>query len=264
MTVIDAHNHLQDDRFGSDLPLVMAEMKAAGIRHAIVNGTSEADWAQVLALHRADPAFLSPALGLHPWRIASRSPDWPNLLRELLESAPASSIGECGLDLWMPDADLTQQREVLAVHFALSREFDKPLTLHCLKAWNPLLQTLKHSPPLPPFLLHSFGGPAEMIPSLMKLGAHFSLSGHFLHPRKVRALDAFRHIPLDRIHVESDAPDMSPPLELQGHYHREGYHHPADIPSCIEALARMHQLSPEECALAISENTARLFSLPME
>jgi TatD DNase family protein len=260
MILFDAHNHLQDPRFGSDLPAVIAEMKTAGIRHAIVNGTSEADWPQVLALHHADPDFISPALGLHPWRIASRSAKWETRLRELLEATPASSIGECGLDLWMPDADLAQQREVLAVHFSLSREFDKPLTLHCLKAWNPLLQALKQSPSLPPFLLHSFGGPAEMIPSLVKLGAHFSLSGHFLHPRKARALDAFRHIPLDRIHVESDAPDMAPPLEYQGAYHRDGYHHPADIIGCLEALAHMHRLPPEDCALAISKNTARLFS----
>ena len=262
VTLIDAHNHLQDPRFGGDLPRVVTEMKSAGIRHAIVNGTSEADWLQVLDLYHADPAFLSPALGLHPWHIASRSANWAAQLRELLEKNPASSIGECGLDLWMPHADIAQQREILAVHFSISRELDKPLTLHCLKAWNPLLHALKQSPPLPPFLLHSFSGPADMIPSLVNLGAHFSLSGYFLHPRKARALDSFRFIPLDRIHVESDAPDMAPPIEHQGNYHREGYHHPADIPACIEALARIHQLTWEECAHVISANTARLFSIP--
>jgi len=259
--VIDAHSHLQDPRFGGDLPQVIAEMKTAGVRHAIVNGTSEADWTQVLALHYADPDFISPALGLHPWRIQSRSVHWLDQLRGLLEKTPASSIGECGLDLWVQEADLADQLSVLKDHFALSRELEKPLTLHCLKAWQPLLQALQHSPPLPPFLLHSFGGPAAMIPALVKLGAHFSLSGYFLHPRKARALSAFLHMPLDRIHVESDAPDMAPPLEDQGAYHREGYHHPADIASCITALAQMRQMPIEECVHAVSHNTARLFGL---
>lgn len=261
MTLIDAHCHLQDPRFDSDLPMVIAEMKTAGIRHAVVNGTCEDDWAKVLALHQENSDFISPALGLHPWRIQSRSGHWFDQLRGWLEKTPRSSIGECGLDLWVQEADLADQLSVLRSHFALSRELDKPLTLHCLKAWQPLLQALQQSPPLPPFLLHSFSGPAQMIPALVRLGAHFSLSGYFLHPRKVRALSAFQHMPLDRIHVESDAPDMAPPLAYQGAYHREGYHHPADITSCIKVLAQMRQMPMEECVQAVSHNTARLFRL---
>ncbi len=261
MTCIDAHNHLQDPRFGADLPQVICEMQQAGIQHAIVNGTSENDWPAVLALHHDNPSFLSPAFGLHPWRVKTRSADWHILLRELLEATPASSIGECGLDLWMENADLAEQLLILRVHFDLSREFGKPLTLHCLKAWPPLLQALQNTKALPPFLLHSFGGPPVMIPALVKLGAHFSLSGYFLHPRKLRALQAFADIPANRIHVESDAPDMAPPLEYQAPYHREHYHHPADISRCITALASVRQISSQECAALCQQNTRQLFQL---
>lgn len=264
MIAIDAHNHLQDSRFGSDGPQVIAEMQLAGIRHAIVNGTCEADWPQVLALHRAQPSFLSPALGLHPWRLKTRSADWQDRLRTMLETTPASSIGECGLDLWIEDADLAEQIQILKVHFHLSRELQKPLTLHCLKAWPQLLQILQQSAPLPPFLLHSFGGPAAMIPHLVKLGAHFSLSGYFLHPRKHKALQAFAQVPSDRLHIESDAPDMAPPLEQQGVYHREHYHHPADIFSCLTALAGLRKIPLEECQDLCQQNTRRLFHLPAE
>lgn len=259
--LIDAHNHLQDPRFGDDLPQVIREMQEVGIQHAIVNGTWENDWSQVLALHREHPTFLSPAFGLHPWRVKTHSAKWHHRLRELLENTPASSIGECGLDLWVEHADLAEQLQILQVHFDLSREFEKPLTLHCLKAWPQMLQALQHAKPLPPFLLHSFGGPPAMIPALVKLGAHFSLSGYFLHSRKQKALQAFALIPTDRIHVESDAPDMSPPLKFQGAYHREPYHHPADLSACITALAAIHSISPEECAILCQQNTQRLFSL---
>ncbi len=261
MTIIDAHNHLQDPRFGEDLPQVIGEMQQAGIRHAIVNGTCENDWPAVLALHRENPKFLSPAFGLHPWRVKTRSADWHIRLRELLDASPASSIGECGLDLWMENADLAEQLQILQVHFGLSRELEKPLTLHCLKAWPQLLQALQQTKPLPPFLLHSFGGPLAMIPALVKLGAHFSLSGYFLQERKQKALHAFAHIPANRIHVESDAPDMAPPLECQVPYHRKHYHHPADLSSCITALANVRNISPEECASLCHQNTTHIFSL---
>ena len=259
--MIDAHNHLQDARFGDDLPFVIQEMQDAGIHHAIVNGTSEQDWSQVLALHHTHPTYLSPALGLHPWRVKSRSADWHIHLRKLLEDTPASSIGECGLDLWIENADLTEQLAVLQVHIDLSCELDKPLTLHCLKAWPQLLQALQNAKPLPPFLLHSFGGPPAMIPALVKLGAHFSLSGYFLHPRKQKALQAFALMPDDRIHIESDAPDMAPPQEYQGRYQNENYHHPADISSCLIALAAVRNISPEECTTLCEQNTKHLFQL---
>lgn len=260
--MIDAHNHLQDPRFGENLPQVICEMQQAGIRHAIVNGTCENDWQAVLALHRENPAFISPAFGLHPWRVKSRSHQWHIQLRELLDTNPASSIGECGLDLWIENADLAEQLQILQVHFDLSRELEKPLTLHCLKAWPQLLQALQQAKPLPPFLLHSFGGPPAMIPALVKLGAHFSLSGYFLHPRKQKALQAFSDIPSDRISVESDAPDMAPPREYQDPYHREHFHHPADLSACITALAAVRNISREECTALCQQNTKRLFTLP--
>lgn len=257
MRLVDAHNHLQDQRFGVDLPQVLCEMQGECIRHAVVNGTREIDWQSVLDLCNEQPAFLSPALGLHPWHVSSRSHAWADYLRQCLESATNSSIGECGLDLWKQPADLKEQRQVLQVHFDLAREMDKPLTIHCLKAWQALLDALQRSGPLPPFLLHSFGGPTDMLAPLVKLGAYFSLSGYFLSERKTKALHAFSEIPIDRILIESDAPDMAPPREQQGRYHREAYHHPADLTSCLHALAELRQIPPDECAEICWENTAR-------
>ncbi len=257
MKWVDAHNHLQDPRFGTDLPQVLREMREAGICHAVVNGTQESDWKKVLTLCGEHPDFLSPALGLHPWYTSSRSPGWLSLLRQGLESASHSTIGECGLDLWKQPADLKDQWLVLQAHFELAREMNKPLTIHCLKAWQPLMDALTRSAPLPPFLLHSFSGPAAMVTALVKLGSYFSLSGYFLSERKTKALHAFAEIPLDRILVESDAPDMAPPRDRQGIYHREAYHHPADLSACVHALAELKQMPVDECAEICWENTTR-------
>ena len=255
MRYFDAHNHLQDSRFGDDLPVVLSEMRSAGIERAVVNGTSESDWEKVRMLCHQNPDLLSPAFGLHPWRIKERSTHWDRKLGYLLETVPQSSIGECGLDLWIKNADITDQLQVLKVHIGLSRELKKPLTLHCLRAWQELWHCLKDARPLPPFLLHSFSGPPAMIPSLVNMGAYFSISGYFLHPRKIKTLQAFSLIPIDRILIESDAPDMAPPLKHQGIYHREAYHHPADLPSCVKALAGLHEIPIDECAEICWQNT---------
>jgi TatD DNase family protein len=259
--LIDAHNHLQDSRFGEDLPTIIDSLAQHQIEHCIVNGTCEDDWQRVIDLHHQHPMLLSPACGLHPWKTATRSTRWLEKLTDLLERNPHVSIGECGLDGWIRDADLQDQCDVLVSHFALSRNYDRPLTIHCLKAWPQLLEMLRGTPPLPPFLLHSFGGPAQMIPELCRLGAHFSFSGYFLHPRKHQALQNFRLIPHDRLHLETDAPDMAPPLSYQGILVHHAYNHPVILARLVDELAALRNINRDECAALTSNNSRRLFRL---
>lgn len=260
LTLIDSHNHLHDPRLDADRRAVIDAMKCEGIVHAIVNGTSESDWHNVQALHLSDPEFLSPAFGLHPWKIKNRSPEWLEKLQFYLQD-PRTSIGECGLDLWVKEVDLADQVSVLKAHMKLSRATGKPLTIHCLKAWQELVALLDESAPLPDFLLHSFGGPPHLIKALCRKGAHFSFSGYFLHPRKHKSLQHFRLIPADRLLLETDAPDMAPPVAFQGPYANENFHHPADLPWCANQLAELREENAEILAATCTANARRLFSL---
>lgn len=261
MKIIDAHHHLHDQRFGTSLPQVLAEMAQVGVVHGIMNGTSESDWEDVALWHTHEPHRFTPAFGLHPWKVEQRSMQWRDTLVDYLTRFPQSSIGECGLDRWRKEVDFEQQTIVFTQHLAIAKELDRPLTIHCLKAWDALMIALKRCAPLPPFLLHSYSGPVNLIPALVRLGAHFSFSGYFLHQRKKSAFDAFAAVPLDRLLIESDAPDMAPPLEYQGAFHHPDFHHPADMARCLPALAALRKISTEDCAHACYENAQRLFRL---
>jgi TatD DNase family protein len=100
----------------------------------------------------------------------------------------------------------------------------------------------------PRFLMHSFGGSIETARRLLPLGAFFSFSGHFLHPRKAAALEVFRQVPRERILLETDAPDMLPPDEIITHPLPEKFNHPANLPAIGRALASA--LGMETLALA--------------
>ena len=52
-----------------------------------------------------------------------------------------------------------------------------------------------------------------MVAGFAKLGGYFSFNAYFLHERKSRQREVFRHIPADRLLIETDAPDMGPPEE---------------------------------------------------
>src|SRR5690606_11232155 len=111
--------------------------------------------------------------------------------------------------------DLPAQEEVFVRQLELAAERNVPATIHCLKAWGRLNEILRaEKRPACGFLLHSYGGPAEMVRGFAGLGAFFSISGHFANERKSRQRETFRSVPLDRLLIETDAPDMPLPGEL--------------------------------------------------
>lgn len=256
----DAHNHLQQF---DDTREVIDAMRRADVTGCVVNGTCEDDWPRVAALARAHPDFVVPAFGLHPWFAHRRSPRWLDTLRSHLDEFPRASIGECGLDGWVGTPDLETQREVFLAQIVLARERRLPLTVHALKAWQALADALSEEPPPESgFLLHSFGGNPELAEQFAKLGARFSFSGYFLHPRKARVLDAYRRIPPDRLLLETDAPNMAPPDDHITHPRADGENHPANLPAIARALAARLDTPFDTLAVRCRENARAFFATP--
>ncbi len=260
----DAHNHLQDDRLKPHLDAVMAAVQAEPIARMVVNGACETDWPDVLALARRFPQVL-PSFGYHPWHLKECSPEWRPKLLHYLGQIP-SAIGEIGLDRWIKDADFARQEEVFVWQLRLAAERGLPASIHCLQAWGRLLEILRAQPrPAPGFLLHSFGGAPELIPPLAKLGAYFSLPGYFAHPRKARRGQTFRHVPPDRLLIETDAPDQLLPagrnrfplLDAAG----KPLNHPANLRAVYEFAAELLGLPLEDLAAQVQSNFLRLFAL---
>jgi TatD DNase family protein len=256
----DAHNHLQDARLGDPAP-VIAAMKTSGITRAIVNATREEDWASVKNLADLESDLIQPAYGLHPWQAQTAGSGWVKRLRELLENDPRASIGECGLDQWVKHPPLGVQRRVFLDQLQLAREMKRTATIHCLKAWGPLFDCFAECPPPPRFLMHSFSGSIEIAQRLIPMGAYFSFSGYFLHPRKSGVLEVFRALPTDRILLETDAPDMLPPPDSITHHLPADRNHPANLPAIGEALATALGMSQATLAEVTCENTRTCFGV---
>ena len=259
----DAHNHLQDERFG-DRPAELLECsRQAGVRRMVVNGAGEADWPAVLALARKSPLVL-PSFGYHPWYIHERTTGWLAGLVHFLEAMP-SAVGEIGLDRWKPGLAYAGQEEVFTAQLRLAAERNLPVSIHCLQAWGRLLEMLQAGPlPARGFLLHSYGGPQELVKPLAKLGAYFSFPGYYAHERKSRQRETFRHIPADRLLIETDAPDQRPPDELNRFPLTDAktgrpINHPANLVAVYQYAAELRQVPLETFAVQVEQNFFRLF-----
>lgn len=258
----DAHCHLQDHRLHPFLPEIISSLQSVGIQRIVVNATRQADWSSVLQLSERYK-FVVPSFGLHPWYLNERSSNWLTGLRELLLHREAG-VGEIGLDHWIESYDARDQESVFIDQLRLAAELDCPVSIHCLKAWGRLLEILKAEPrPESGFLLHSYGGPAEMISLFAELGGYFSFSGYFAHERKMRQQEVFKKVPLDRLLIETDAPDMVPPVLLQQFQlkgNAEILNHPGNLPSFYSFLAGLLNLEVPVLARMMERNFTRLYS----
>lgn len=244
--IYDAHNHLQDER-------IVGVADCLDVAGCVVNGTREEDWARVEALAKRF-SWVVPSYGLHPWHVAGRSGDWLKKLRRLLEANPRACVGEIGLDRWMENPDLLDQEKVFAEQIELAVELKRPVTIHCLKAWGRLEEML----PALPCLLHSYGGSVEMVSVFAKRGAYLSFSGYFAQERKAKQREVFKHVPIERLLIETDAPDMLPPEELR--VEKSWAHNdPRNIARIYEYAAGLFEMPVAEFAGQVEKNFRRLF-----
>ena len=297
LRLCDAHNHLQDERFGGRQTELLAVCESEGVVRMVVNGSCETDWPQVLALAKQFPltrpsATLSPtdgerdgvrgrpdsdqihesrtfpqvlpSFGYHPWYIHERTSDWLKNLTRCLDEIP-SAVGEIGLDRWKPGLAYEGQEEVFLAQLRLAAERNLPVSIHCLQAWGRMLDLLKAGPrPARGFLLHSYGGPKEMVNAFADLGAYFSLPGYYAHERKERQRETFRHVPAERLLIETDAPDQSLPdsrnrFPLADAATGKALNHPANLRAVYEFAAELFGEPIESLAARLEENFQRLF-----
>lgn len=196
--------------------------------YAVVNGTSPEDWPEVLKDAAEDPHIL-PAIGLHPWQVRDALPNWKDQFLEALEGG-ARAVGEIGLDRHFAKDSFKAQCDAFTWQLEQAAERNRPVSIHCLKATDPLLRILRqHRYPTRGIHLHAYSGSAEEAAQFIELGAYFSFHADQLAPPARKAPETLRRIPLDRLLIESDAPDTLPDSVNQREYLETAYKRAADI-----------------------------------
>lgn len=273
----DAHNHLQDSTLTPHLERIASAHAPEALM--VVNGTHPVDWPRVAELAETLP-FVRPAYGIHPWDAgAPRPDDWLDQLASRLSADPRASVGEIGVDRWILDpssansahlqgvrrAPMEEQISVFVPQLRLAAELRRAASVHCLRAFDDLLPLLRSTPrPERGFLLHAYGGPASLVPELVRLGAYFSFNPSFLDPRKERQRETFKTVPADRLLCETDAPAMIPPQTWRTHKlppapDGSPVNHPGNIEAAYAGLAAVRGEDQGVLSRRLAENFNRLF-----
>jgi TatD DNase family protein len=260
----DAHNHLQDSRFDPYRDSIISSLRMLNVRGTVVNGTTETDWSPVHTLAASDPSII-PSFGIHPWFAAARTSGWARSLERIVAST-RSAIGETGLDRYIPNYDIEDQKIVFEHHLRLAVKLNRPITIHCLYAVDDLVEVFKRVPvPACGFLIHAYSCGSKWIEQFTQLGAYFSFSGYFLNQGKEERLETFRAIPDERLLVETDAPSMLLPPEKERFSlgTKEQINHPGNLLVAYQELAALRGVSEDEIRHQAEKNFLRLFGSVM-
>ncbi|XP_072987240.1 uncharacterized protein [Typha latifolia] len=282
--LFDAHCHLQDARISAVAPQLIRAALDSGVTRFAVNGVSEKDWYIVKQMAEEYPSII-PCFGLHPWFVAERSPNWFTSLKAFFADTPTAAVGEIGLDKGShgKNIEFGEQVEVFQEQLELAKELERPVSVHCVRAFGDLLDILKCTGPFPAgVILHSYLGSAEMVAGLANFNCYFSFSGFLMTMKKQKAK---KMVPLDRILIETDAPDALPklnsdsllevptyglnPEEPQNQHKdtgseptKDALNHPANIHRVLDYVAMLLEMPAEELAELSCRNATRLFSYP--
>lgn len=138
--------------------------------------------------------------GIHPWY----SDDFEKqlqLLDDIIADSSVAAVGEAGLDK-LRGLEMTTQKDIFRHHVKLSEAYQKPLIIHCVKAWDDLISVFKSEKPSMPWVLHGFRGNLPQMKQLASMGFYFSI-GAYYNESTVKA------IPSDRLFCETDMSELS-------------------------------------------------------
>ena len=238
---------------------LLARATDAGVTHILATGTSLSSSRSALEFARRHPRVWATA-GVHPHTAKEYAAPMSAALATLWADERIVAVGECGLDYNRMFSPAAAQRGAFEAQIQASVRTGKPLFLHCRDAFDDFRAMLREAAQAGAHgVVHCFTDGAAEAEAYLSLGFDIGITGWITDLARASALrDAMRVIPIDRLHLETDAPYLRP----RNAGKTRPYNEPALLPFVAKAVAELKGLDVATIAAHASANSRRLFKLP--
>jgi TatD DNase family protein len=254
--LVDSHCHLDLldlSSFPDGLDGVLDAAHAQGVTRFLCVSINLEHYPRMQALVEGY-GEVSMSVGVHPNERGGYEPTVAELVA-LAAPSRVVAIGETGLDYFRSEGDLEWQRSRFRTHIRAAREAGKPLIVHSRDAAEDTLAILREEGAGEAGgVMHCFTGDREMARKAMDLNFHISFSGIVTFKSAQELMDVARHMPLERMLVETDCPYLAPVP------HRGKPNQPAYVRYVAEHIAELRGESFEHIAAATTQNFLALFN----
>ena len=142
------------------------------------------------------------SIGIHPLYIdENRLESDFKVVDEKLALPECLALGECGLDK-RSETPFEVQQFVFEKQLVLAEKHQKPVVIHCVAAFQELIEIKKRLKISVPMLVHGFSKKVELAKQLMDNGFYVSFGKNLLRNPELEPV--FKSIPNDRFLLETD------------------------------------------------------------
>ncbi|MBE0635791.1 TatD family hydrolase [Candidatus Bipolaricaulota bacterium] len=253
MKWIDSHAHLDDRAFERDRAAVITRCADAAMGILTIGSSLHSSQAAVSLARRYHDMWAT--VGVHPHNAMSLDGAALKDLKTLAQDKLVVGIGEIGLDYYRDLSPRDRQRSVFARQLDLATELGLPICLHNRESTDDFVAILRDAGAQHRGVVHSFLGDEALAVQFLELGLHLGVGGPLTYPKNETLRAAIKHVPLDRILLETDCPYLTP-VPYRGRRNEPIY-----VSYVAEEIAQLKGLSVDDVAQQTTVNAMRLFEL---
>lgn len=256
----DSHAHIDGPEFDADRDAIIERAHAAGVTTILNVGTGDPHsgaFERAVELGRKHTSLYT-AIGVHPHDARFYDDTAESRIKQLIEAGErVVAWGEIGLDFHYDNSPRDVQVEVFRRQLRAARECDLPVIIHTREAEAETIEILRndYAGAARRGVFHCFSGSAALAEQALGLDFMISFSG-IVTFRKAEALrEVARHVPLDRLLIETDCPFLAP-VPFRGKRNE-----PAYVVEVARCLAELRGVELDEIARVTTANCKRFLKL---
>jgi TatD DNase family protein len=149
-----------------------------------------------------DDAIPFYSIGIHPWYIDEKTLENDlEIIEDKLQQKNCLAIGECGLDKRI-EISLELQKIAFEKQLALAEKYQKPVVIHCVAAFQEVIEIKKRLKITVPMLIHGFSKNEQVAKQLIDAGFYISFGKYLLRNPALESV--FKSVPNNRFFLETD------------------------------------------------------------
>lgn len=147
------------------------------------------------------------SVGIHPWKIELSSiEDDLQIINRVAKNLNCLAIGECGLDKRI-ETPLNLQIEVFEKQILIAIEHKKPLILHCVGAFQEVIEIKNRLNINVPVIIHGFSKNIQLAKQLLDNGFYLSFGKYLMLNLELKTV--FSDSPNNKFFLETDSSDFN-------------------------------------------------------
>lgn len=259
--LVDSHAHIDMRQYSRDRDQVVQRARDAGVAALVDIGCDLRSSQAAVELAQRYPEVYA-SVGFHPHSASTLNARNLRELKELAQHPKVVAIGETGLDFYRNLSPREGQIKAFRSQLRLARELGLPVVVHCRQAGDEVFSIINAwvaetgDVPETRGVIHCFSGEVDIALRYIDMGFYISFAGPVTYTNSSSA-DIARHLPLDKIVIETDCPFLTP------HPHRGERNEPSYVSYVAHKIGELKGLTSDVVAERTAASAAQLFGLPL-